>query len=69
MIIAKVADPGNHEAHAKGLAAILQIENSPLDLFGAVHLIRSNHPLLSGGVIQVRTILSSKYYTFIEDKV
>lgn len=56
MMIAGDADPGNHKAHARGVAAILQIENSPLDLFGAVHFIRSGHPLVSNGVVQVRTI-------------
>ncbi|KAK0516280.1 hypothetical protein JMJ35_000883 [Cladonia borealis] len=43
MIMAGDSYPGNHNAHARGVAAILQIENSPLELFGA---IRSSHPIV-----------------------
>jgi hypothetical protein len=57
MIIAGDSYSGNHNAHARGVAAILQIENSPPDLFGAVHFIRSGHPVVSNGPVQVRTIL------------
>ena len=53
------AHPGNHNAHARGVAAILQIEKSPLDLFGAVHFIRSSHPLVLNGAVQVNAIYSS----------
>lgn len=43
MIIAGDTNPGYHNAHASGLAALLQIENNPLALLEAV---RSGHPLL-----------------------
>lgn len=42
--------PGNFHTHARGVAAILQIENSPVDLFGAVHFLRSNHSVIFKGV-------------------
>ena len=58
MITAAETHPGNHKAHARGVAAILQIDTSPLDLFGAVRFIQSGHPLVSNGVLQVRTFLS-----------
>jgi hypothetical protein len=57
MIIAGDNYAGNHNAHARGVAAILRIENSPLDLFGAVHCIRSCHQVVSNGPVQVRTVL------------
>ena len=57
MIMAGEAHHGHQNAHARGVAAILQIENSPLDLFGAVRSIQSGHPLVSNGVIPVRTLL------------
>ena len=64
MIIAGEAHPGNHNAHARGVAAILQIQSSPLDLFGAVQFIQSGHPLVLNGVVQVRIFLSfSHTYT------
>ncbi|KFY75157.1 hypothetical protein V499_04856 [Pseudogymnoascus sp. VKM F-103] len=44
IIVAGESHAGNHNTHARGVAAILKIENSPLDLFGAVHFISSNHP-------------------------
>ncbi|KAE9382116.1 hypothetical protein N431DRAFT_321891 [Stipitochalara longipes BDJ] len=47
IIMADDIRPGNHKFHARGIAAILQIENSPLDLFGAVYFIRSGHPILA----------------------
>ncbi|PMD32695.1 hypothetical protein L207DRAFT_440254 [Hyaloscypha variabilis F] len=47
IVMADENRPGNHQFHARGVAAILQIENSPLDLFGAVHFIRSGHPVIS----------------------
>ncbi|KAI9733836.1 MAG: hypothetical protein M1818_007103 [Claussenomyces sp. TS43310] len=52
MIMASDAHPSSHNAHARGVAAILQIENSPLDLFGAVQFIRSGHSLVLNGVVQ-----------------
>ena len=59
MIVARETQHSNHNAHARGVAAILQIENSPLDLFGAVQFIQSDHPVVLNRVIQVRTILAS----------
>ncbi len=56
MIIAGDAHPGNQHAHAKGVAAILRIENSPLDLFGAV---RSGHPSFLNGAARVRILFLS----------
>jgi hypothetical protein len=53
MIVANESHPGYHNAHARGVAAILQIENSPLDLFGAVQFVRSGHPLVLNGAVQV----------------
>lgn len=47
MIMACDTDPGNHEAHASGLAALLQIENSPLVLLDSV---RSGWSLLNSKV-------------------
>ncbi|KAL4783589.1 hypothetical protein BJX76DRAFT_368333 [Aspergillus varians] len=38
MMLADGIDSGNHRAHAGGLAALLQIENSPLALLAAVSL-------------------------------
>ena len=57
MVTAGNTHPGNHQAHARGVAAILQIDVWPLDLFGAVRSIQSDHPLISNGVVQVRTSL------------
>ncbi len=59
MITAGETHPGNHKAHARGVAAILQIDTSPLDLFRAVRFIQSGHPLVSNGVVQVRMFLPS----------
>lgn len=64
MITAGDAHPGNHKTHARGVAAILRIENSPLDLFGAVRFIRSSHPLVSNGVVHVRVLLSIPFASF-----
>ena len=46
---------GNLNAHAGGVAAILQVD-IPLDLFVAVRLIQSRHPLVSNGIVQVRIL-------------
>ena len=54
MIVADEAHTCNQNAHARGVAAILKIESPPLDLFGAVRLIQSIHPLVSNGSSQVR---------------
>ena len=53
MIVAGEAHAGNQIAHARGVAAILKIESSPLDLFGAVRFIQSVHPLVSNTLSQV----------------
>jgi hypothetical protein len=53
MIMADEDHLGYHSAHARGVAAMLQIENSPLDLFGAVQFIRSGHPVVLNGGVQV----------------
>ena len=54
MIVAGEAHVSNQSAHARGVAAILKIENPPLDLFGAVRSIQSIHPLVSNSLFQVR---------------
>ena len=46
MIVAEETNPGHHTAHAGGVAAILQIENNPLELVAAV---LSGHPLVLNG--------------------
>ncbi|KAH8801802.1 putative C6 transcription factor [Xylogone sp. PMI_703] len=43
MITAREAHPGHHVAHAKGVAAILHIDNSLLNIFGAMHTIRCGY--------------------------
>lgn len=53
MIVAGESHAGYHNAHARGVAAILKIENSPLDLFGAVHFMGSSHPAVKKGVLRV----------------
>ncbi|KFY07949.1 hypothetical protein V492_06673 [Pseudogymnoascus sp. VKM F-4246] len=52
MIIAGEFHAGNHNTHARGVAAILKIENSPLDLFGAAHFIGPNHFLVRNRAFQ-----------------
>jgi hypothetical protein len=52
MIVSEETNPGHHTAHAGGVAAILQIENNPLKLVGAV---LSGHPLVLNGK-QVRLL-------------
>ncbi|KAL9612465.1 MAG: hypothetical protein Q9167_002937 [Letrouitia subvulpina] len=47
MIVADEAYPGNHQAHARGVAAILAIRNSPFDLFGAVQANRLGYLIAS----------------------
>ncbi|KAL4819964.1 hypothetical protein BDW67DRAFT_154393 [Aspergillus spinulosporus] len=49
MIMAGESNPGHHNAHAGGMAAILQIENSPLGLLQAA---RSGHPLVLNRMVQ-----------------
>jgi hypothetical protein len=44
MIMARDTAPGNHAAHAGGLAALLRIENDPLSLLEAVYSGRSLLP-------------------------
>lgn len=46
MVVAEEANPGHHTAHAGGVAAILQIENNPLEL---VQAVLSGHPLVLNG--------------------
>lgn len=53
MIAAGEFHAGNHDTHARGVAAILKIENSPLDLFGAAHFIGSDHPSVKNGILQI----------------
>lgn len=53
MIAAGETHAGNHDTHARGVAAILKIENSPLDLFGAAHFIGSDNPSVKNGVLQI----------------
>ncbi|KAJ5930365.1 hypothetical protein N7466_005858 [Penicillium verhagenii] len=43
MVVAEEANPGHHTAHAGGVAAILQIDNNPLEL---VQAVLSGHPLV-----------------------
>ncbi|KFY44171.1 hypothetical protein V495_03599 [Pseudogymnoascus sp. VKM F-4514 (FW-929)] len=43
MIVAGESHAGNHNTHARGVAAILKTEHSPLDLFGAAHFAGSNN--------------------------
>ncbi|RFU24907.1 hypothetical protein B7463_g11437, partial [Scytalidium lignicola] len=52
MIIAKETEPGYHITHAKGVAAILKIENSPLDIFRVMQTIRSGHVFSLDRIIQ-----------------
>ena len=54
MIVAGENQPGNHMTHAKGVEAILQVQNSPLNLCGAVYSSRSSDPTIYHGAIQVR---------------
>ncbi|KAL2802931.1 hypothetical protein BJX63DRAFT_437405 [Aspergillus granulosus] len=56
MIIAGESNPGHHDAHAGGMAAILQIENSPLGLLQAA---RSGHPLVLNGMVQNNGMFTS----------
>ena len=51
------AQPGNHSAHAKGVAAILQAEQSPNDLLEAMQLSGFGRPTSFHDTIQVRTFL------------
>ncbi|KAI9690455.1 MAG: hypothetical protein M1822_009418 [Bathelium mastoideum] len=60
MITAGEAHHGYHTAHAGGVAAILCIRNSPLDLLAAV---RGGLPLAWNGIVRVRTALSSSILT------
>lgn len=53
MIVAGESHAGNHNTHALGVAAILKIENSPLDIFGSAHFIGSSHPSVQDGVPRV----------------
>ncbi|EED12122.1 C6 transcription factor, putative [Talaromyces stipitatus ATCC 10500] len=55
MIMAGETDPGHHNAHAGGLAAILQIENSPR---GLLHAARSGHPLVVNPMLQNKGIFT-----------
>ncbi|KAL9110682.1 MAG: hypothetical protein Q9227_004859 [Pyrenula ochraceoflavens] len=62
MLLAGETHPGYHNAHAKGVAAILQTESSSLDFLGAVQYIRfvrSNHPLVVNGAIQNYGVFST----------
>lgn len=54
MTVASENQPGNHTTHAKGVAAILQVQHSPLGLCGAVRSSRSSDPTIYDGAIQVR---------------
>ncbi|THC94915.1 hypothetical protein EYZ11_005598 [Aspergillus tanneri] len=56
MIIAGETNPGHHNAHAGGVAAILQIENSPLSLLQAA---RSGHPLVLNRMVQNNGLFTS----------
>ncbi|OBT74023.1 hypothetical protein VF21_05986 [Pseudogymnoascus sp. 05NY08] len=53
MIVAGESYAGNHNTHARGVAAILKIEKSPLDFFGAVQFMGSSHPAVKKGVLRV----------------
>ena len=55
MIVAAETRPGNHSAHARGVATILGLEKTPLDLFWAVRHIRSRQPIRSNSLTRVRT--------------
>lgn len=46
MIVTNETDPGHHTVHAGGVAAIIQIDNHPLELVTAV---LGGHPLLPRG--------------------
>ncbi|KAL8784614.1 MAG: hypothetical protein Q9213_003869 [Squamulea squamosa] len=61
MVVATEAQPDNWKAHARGVAAILQIEHSPLDLFGAVRFTRSSHPWISNGPGQQCSLFLNPY--------
>lgn len=52
----------NHNAHARGVAAILQIGNSPLDLLAGVQGIQFNRPSILNRVLKVRTLQSDAIY-------
>lgn len=58
MSVADETRPSSHNAHARGVAAILRIEKLPLDLFGAVRSTRSDCPVISSGVVQVGSLMS-----------
>lgn len=53
MILADEFRSGNHSSHARGITAMLEIDGSPSNILGAVHLIQSGHPLVLEGKIQV----------------
>lgn len=57
MIIAGETNPGYHNTHAGGLAAIMQVENSPLGLLQAVI---SSHPLTLNSRVQVSSIPTTR---------
>ena len=61
MIVAEESNPGHHTTHAKGVAAILQIENSPLEI---VQAVLSGHPLIDSGK-QVRPLYSTLMPTIL----
>lgn len=51
------AQPGNHSAHARGVAAILQAGHSPNDLLEAMQLSGFGRPTSFHDTIQVRMFL------------
>lgn len=53
MIVAGESHAGYHNTHARGVAAILKIENLPLDLFGAAHFFGSSYASVKKGVLKV----------------
>ena len=51
------AQPGNHSAHARGVAAILQTEHSPKELLDAIQLGEFGRPTSFHDMTQVRIFL------------
>lgn len=56
MVVASDTDHGYHDTHAKGLAALMKIEHSPLNLLGT---LRSGHISEPNKTLQVSKVTGS----------
>lgn len=69
MIVAGESHAGHHNTHARGVAAILKIDNLPLDLFGAAHFIGSSYPSVKNGIFKVTSQPTTPHHlsTLLQD--